>query len=120
MGYEVLRAHEAEAYARSEDWGRINSLAGVAVGNALGVTLGRVLIKPGCNDPMHAHDNCEEVIYVVSGVLGYHIGAETVILHEGDTLVVPAGVFHNGKNLGGAPAEIIVAYSAGKIEVKPA
>ena len=120
MAYQVLRAGEAEAYVRTEDWGDVNSLAGVAVGNALGVTLGRVSIKPGCNDPLHAHDNCEEVIYVVSGVLGYSIGDETVIVREGDTLVVPAGVFHNGKNLGDTPAEIIVVHSAGTSDTRPA
>lgn len=120
MSYSLLRAEDAESYAHTEDWGEVSWLAGVEVGNALGVTLGRALMKPGCGDPLHAHDDCEEIIYVVSGTLGCQIGDETVILRKGDTLVVPAGLFHNRKNLGDTPAEVIVVHSSGKSESRRA
>jgi len=116
MSYNLLRAEDTDSYAHTEDWGEASTLAGVEVGNAVGVTLGRALMKPGCSDPLHAHDNCEEIIYVLSGTLGCQIGDETVILHKGDTLVVPAGLFHNRKNLGDAPAEVLVIFSSGRIE----
>ena len=118
MQYSVLTAQQAQDYSSEEGWGRVDQLAGVEVGNAVGVSLGRVLFKPGQADPLHAHDNCEEVVYVVSGVFSYTLGDESVILRRGDTLVVSAGVFHNGRNIGSEPAEIIRVLSAGKGEIR--
>ena len=120
MQYSVLTAQQAQDYSSEEGWGRVDQLAGVEVGNAIGVSLGHVLIKPGQADPLHAHDNCEEVVYVVSGVFSYTVGGESVILRKGDTLVVPAGIFHNGRNIGFEPAEIIRVLSAGRPEVRAA
>ncbi|MHC4714265.1 MAG: cupin domain-containing protein [Planctomycetota bacterium] len=90
--------------------------AGGAVGNAQGLTLGRVVIRKGQSNPRHAHSNCEEALYLLAGRLEHTVGGEKVTLEAGDTLVIPAGVFHNALSIGDSDADMIVAYSSGTRE----
>ena len=103
---------EAEAKRIDEEWGSLLWLAGAKVGNARDLTLGRVIIKTGHCNPRHAHGNCEEVLYLMSGRLEHSIGDEKVLMEAGDTLTVPAGVFHNALSTGEEDADMIVAYSS--------
>ena len=114
MGYSVRRAGEAEAKRVHESWGSLMWLAGKAVGNALGVTLGRVAIGKGTSNPPHSHPNCEEVLYLLSGRLEHRCGDDTVTLEAGDTLVMEAGLPHCAKSTGDEDADMIVAYSSGE------
>lgn len=43
----------------------------------------------------HAHDDEDELFYVLKGTLRIEMESETVELHEGDVYVVPKGVRHN-------------------------
>ena len=106
-------ASQALAARKSEPWGSLTWLASKQIGNAAGLTLGRVVIKRGSSNPRHAHDSCEEALYLLSGELDHTVGAESIRLSAGDTLVVPAGVFHNARSVGGVDADMIVAYSSG-------
>jgi quercetin dioxygenase-like cupin family protein len=94
-------------------WGTLRWLAGSGAGNAEGVTLGVVTIEVGSANPRHVHDNCEEVLYLLSGRLRHSLGADLVELGEGDVIVVPAGVAHHADNIGDVPAEMVVVYSTG-------
>jgi len=98
------------------DWGSLRWLAGREIGNARGVMVGRVVIKPGKSNPRHRHANCEEVLYLLSGRLDHTIGGEHVTMKAGDTITVPAGVHHNAVNIGEEDADMIVVYSAGARE----
>jgi quercetin dioxygenase-like cupin family protein len=113
MKGHVLRASEAAAARIEEDWGSLTWLAGQKLGNAEGLTLGRVVIKRGKSNPRHSHPNCEEALYLLKGRLRHTIGEESVILEPGDTIVVAAGIPHNATSLGEEDADMIVAYSAG-------
>jgi len=113
MDYTVYRATEAEKANISEDWGGLKWLAGERVGTADGLTLGRVIIKTGRRNPRHAHANCEEALYLLAGRLRHTAGAEEVVLEAGDTIVIPAGVYHNAESTGEVDADMIVAYSSG-------
>ena len=101
---------------KETDWGSLRWLAGREIGNAQGVMVGRVVIKPGKSNPRHGHANCEEVLYLLSGRLDHTVGDEHVILGPGDTITVPAGVYHNAVNIGEDDADMIVVYSAGTRE----
>lgn len=116
MEYAVYRSGEAEKARISEDWGSLSWLAGERVGNASGLTLGRVIIKRGCSNPRHGHANCEEALYLLAGRLRHTAGAEEVVLEAGDTIVIPPGMYHNAESIGDVDADMIVAYSSGTRE----
>ena len=95
-----------------KDWGTLHWLASASIGNATGLTLGRVRIEAGAANPRHVHDNCEEVLYLLTGRLRHSIGDETVELGPGDVLVVGPGIVHHAEAIADAPADMIVAYSS--------
>lgn len=84
-----------------------------------GLTLGRVIIEPGKANDRHAHPSCSEVLYLLAGNLEHSIGDEVVAMAPGDSVVIPAGTYHNARSIGRAPADMIVAYSAGDRGYKP-
>src|SRR5918911_5716709 len=55
-------------------------------------TLGYVVIEPGQKNPLHAHPNCEELLYLISGELEHSLGDESFRLQAGDAIRVPAGI----------------------------
>ncbi len=120
MKYSVLSAEQAQSSRIGESWGSLRWLAGRKVGNAHGLTLGRVIIKPGMSNPPHRHPNCEEALYLLKGRLRHFVGAEEVVLEAGDTLVVDAGLSHYALNIGEGDADMIVAYSSGERGFEPA
>jgi putative monooxygenase len=115
----VTAAAETESRALVESWGSLRWLASRKLGNAQGLTLGRVLIRKGRSNPRHAHGQCEEALYLLRGRLEHTVGAEKVVLAAGDTLVIPPGVFHNATALGDEDADMIVAYSSGARDFVP-
>lgn len=111
---DFVRTESASAAAkRMEPWGSLEWLASKQIGNAEALTLGRVVIKPGDHNPRHRHNGCIEILYLVSGTLEHSIGDQKVVLHAGDTLLAPKGVFHNAVNIGDVDADMIVAYDSG-------
>ncbi|UCC67205.1 MAG: cupin domain-containing protein [Armatimonadota bacterium] len=113
MASNVRPASEAAAHQIDEDWGSLCWLASQKIGNAEGLTLGRVVIKAGMSNPKHSHPNCEEALYLLKGRLEHTIGDESVVLEAGDTIVLDAGIPHNATSIGDEDADMIVAYSSG-------
>lgn len=119
MHHSLRSGKDAERDKIIEKWGSLNWLAGNEIGNAQGVTVGRVTIKKGRSNPRHSHSNCEEVLYLLQGRLEHSIGDERVELEPGDTLVVAAGVPHDAFSTGETDADMIVAYSSGDRDFVP-
>lgn len=94
------------------DWGSMTWLANANIGNATGMTVGRVVIKPGCSNPRHTHSNCEEALYLLSGKLEHTYGSKRAVLEPGDTITIPAGVPHNATSIGAVDADMIVVYDS--------
>ena len=113
MSHPLFSATQSGRDRIEESWGHLTWLAGQPQGNAQDLTLGRVLIKAGQTNPRHAHPNCEEVLYLLAGRLQHSLGDQSFALAAGDTLSIPAGVFHNAVSLGPDDADMIVAYSEG-------
>jgi quercetin dioxygenase-like cupin family protein len=109
----------AQATHIDESWGSLSWLASRGIGNAEGLTLGRVVIKAGQCNPRHTHHTCEEALYLLRGVLRHTVGDDAVVLHPGDTLVVPAGVPHNAYSIGADDADMIVAYDSAARDFVP-
>lgn len=93
-------------------WGEIRWLASAARGGAA-TTLGRVKISTGQANPRHRHPTCEETVHVLSGRIEHSLGDEWYPLASGETLVVPAGVAHQARNVGDEPAELLICYDRG-------
>ncbi|HEU5317100.1 MAG TPA: cupin domain-containing protein [Chloroflexota bacterium] len=74
-------------------------------------TLGYVVIEPGEKNPLHAHPNCEEVLYLISGQLEHSLDGALYRLGPGDAIRVPAGAKHDAKSVGTEPAAMVVCYS---------
>jgi len=115
----VRPGSEADAHRIDEGWGSLMWLASRKIGNAEGLTIGRVIIKKGKSNPKHSHPNCEEALYLLRGKLEHTIGDETVVLEAGDTIVLDAGIPHNATNIGEEDADMIVAYSSGGRAFQP-
>ena len=113
MSNPLLSAAESRQNRVDESWGHLTWLAGRPQGNVEGLTLGHVVLKAGQANPRHAHPNCEEVLYLLAGRVEHTLGDQSFTLEAGDTLAIPAGVFHNGISLGPEDADMIVAYSEG-------
>ena len=110
----AVRVAAAAAAARiDEDWGSLTWLASQKLGNAEGLTLGRVVIKAGKSNPRHSHSTCEEVLYLLGGRIEHTVGDASVVLEAGDTLTVGPNVVHNAVNIGDEDADMIVVYSSG-------
>ena len=109
MSYTLRTAAETGAARINEPWGSLNWLASAQIGNAEGVTVGRVIIRAGRSNPRHSHTTCEEVLYLLRGRLRHSMGDASVMLEAGDTLTVAAHVVHHAVNVGDEDAEMIVA-----------
>src|SRR3982751_6819635 len=65
---------------------------------------------PGAAAGKHTHPG-EELGYILEGTLEIAIdGQPPRTLKAGDTFFVPAGVAHDGKNVGSGPAKVLATY----------
>ena len=119
MNYNLRTSDESNAARIDEAWGSLNWLASAQIGNAKGVTVGRVIIRAGQSNPRHSHTTCEEVLYLLRGRLRHTMGDAVVILEAGDTLTVPPDVVHGAASIGDEDADMIVAYSSGERDFIP-
>jgi quercetin dioxygenase-like cupin family protein len=93
-------------------WGRITWLHNGETG-AEGLTVGEVIINPGQANAVHAHPNCEEVLYLISGELEHTCGEEGPYhLKPGMSIRIPSGVRHNARCTSAEPARMLVVYSS--------
>lgn len=100
-------------------WGSITWLVSGAIGNSRTMTFGRVVIRKGCGNPEHAHDNCDEVLHLLHGELEHTAGAERAFrLKPGDTITLPAGTVHSARSVGDEDAVMVVAYSSAHRHVR--
>lgn len=60
----------------------------------------RLTLAPGCSIGFHAHDQEEEVFYLVQGNAEADDNGSTVTLAAGDTILTGGGAGHAIKNIG--------------------
>ena len=108
---EVLaRGHERAAAVATSAY-TVRWLFSGAVTPGARQTLGSVVIQPGQSNPLHAHPNCEETLYLVSGELDHTIEGAVFRLKPGDAIRIPAAARHNARAVGQEPATMVVFYN---------
>jgi len=116
----VFRSADAAAAQRVEEpWGSLTWLASQGLTGCPNLTVGRVVIRRGQQNPRHSHANCQEVLHLLAGRLEHEIGGQWVVMQPGDTLVVDAGVPHHARSVGETDADMVVVYDAGKRQFRP-
>ena len=101
------------APAEKTPWGSLRWLMTDKIDPQSHITLGIAELNPGKSNPLHIHDNCEEVVYILSGSCEQRVGDRTVLMKAGDTLHIPAGVPHTARALGKETLRSLVAYNSG-------
>ncbi|GAC1360236.1 MAG: cupin domain-containing protein [Acidobacteriaceae bacterium] len=60
--------------------------------------LARIVLLKGCVVPEHSHPN-EQIAFILSGALRFHLPGESHTVHAGEILVIPANVPHSAEAL---------------------
>ena len=101
------------------EWGSITWLHNEGFSGSEELTIGEVIIKAGCSNPMHTHGNCEEALYLLEGELDHTCGDEpSSILKPGSAICIQRGIPHNAKCISSNDARMVVAYSSANREMK--
>jgi len=67
-----------------------------------GATLALHILQPGHEPKPHSHAY-EQIVYILSGKVNFHVGDDTVLLEAGGLLVVPPNVMHHAEVVGDEP-----------------
>ena len=105
---------ELDSRRSAEPWGVMEWLSSAEIGNSRDVTLGKMSIEPGGVNDSHSHSNCEEVQYLLTGLLEQRVGDRVYLQKAGDVIVVPPNTVHQTKNVGPDRAELLIVFSAGR------
>lgn len=95
-----------------ESWGELTWLVGAREMPGSEQTLGLVTIYPGQRNPLHAHPNCEELLYVISGSCEHRLGEATFSMSPGSVVRIPRGVEHWARCTSAEPMQAIISFSA--------
>lgn len=98
-------------------WGTIKWLVTPARTPGAAMTFGEVVLLPGQGHDRHNHVGAEEILYVLSGEGVQAVGdGDGFPVRAGDTIYVPAGVYHSTINTGWAPLRLLAIYNPGGAE----
>lgn len=101
-------------------WGSLQWLVGRNMPQ-YGMTVGRVTFKPGESNPIHAHPNCDEVLFVVSGQIEHSLpGGGTVLMYPGDCIALERKKGHRAKNVGATEAVVLVLFNSSERQTESA
>lgn len=93
-------------------WGQLVWLIGAEQTPGAEQTFGIVTIAPGKRNPLHAHPNCEELLYVIQGEADHKLGEEMLQIKAGDVIRIPRGVPHWARARGTTPLIAAISFSA--------
>jgi quercetin dioxygenase-like cupin family protein len=83
------------------------------------MTAGIAVFDAGKANVEHVHPNCEEIVYILEGIVEHTLGGQQTTLRTGDLIVVPRDVPHQLINNNDAPARAIVVFSSPRREFVP-
>ena len=101
----------AEVVVEDFDWGQLRWFSSGQLGNSETTTCGQCLLKVGSQNPKHLHPNCEEILHLQRGRIVHSLAGELYEMGPGDTIVIPANVVHNAKNVGPEEAVMTIIFS---------
>jgi oxalate decarboxylase/phosphoglucose isomerase-like protein (cupin superfamily) len=77
-----------------------------------GLTLGEVVMQPGQGHDRHNHPGSEEILYVLAGNGEQMIDdGEPFPVGPGDTIYIPADIYHSTVNTGWSPMHVLAIYN---------
>ena len=79
-------------------------------------TLIEMFLPPSSGPPPHLHEREEESFYILEGTLLFQVGDESLTAGAGAYIKAPRGVRHALKNVGTAPARIILLVTPAGLE----
>ena len=101
----------SDVVVQAFDWGELHWYVSGQIGNSQSMTVGKCILKPGCENPRHQHPNCEEVLQVIQGRIAHTFVDEVFEMAAGDTLVIPSNIVHNARNVGAEEAIMTIVFS---------
>jgi len=93
------------------EWGQLSWLVNGSEMPGAEQTFGVVTIAPGKRNPLHAHPNCEELLYVLSGECSHKLGEELYELSPGSVIRIPRGVKHWARCTSAEPLVAVISFS---------
>lgn len=94
------------------NWGHLSWLVNGQAVPGTEQTLGVVTIYPGKRNPLHAHPNCEELLYVISGECEHALGEQRARLTPGMAICIPRGVPHWARCISAESLIVLVSFSS--------
>jgi quercetin dioxygenase-like cupin family protein len=105
------------ATVHPQEWGRLEWIVAGSEGNSDVLTIGKCFIRPGLNNPVHHHPNCDEVLTVLKGRIRNRVDDDYVEMGPGDTISIPRGATHNAVNIGDEECELLIVFDTAEREV---
>lgn len=113
----VIRGDDCEIM--QADWGSLTWYASARLGNSQDMTVGKYVIRPGHENPLHSHPNCSEVLVVVRGRIKHRIEDEQEVeLAPGDVITLPPDLPHNARNVSDEDAVLFIVFSSGNRQTR--
>lgn len=79
-------------------------------------TLMELLLPPESGPPPHLHAHEEESFYILEGTLEFQVGGDHVTAGAGAYVKAPRGLGHSFKNVGTAPARVLMLITPPGLE----
>lgn len=111
MVNDVVRSTN-EQEPETTPWGRLQWLIGREQMPGAEQTFGVVVIEPHRRNPLHAHPNCEELLYVVAGECDHKLGDDMYHMTPGSVIRIPRGVPHWALCTSAEPLVAVISFSA--------
>ena len=109
----ILITPAADTQHQTFPWGELTWFANKSIGNQADITVGRCVLKTGCENPRHYHPNCSEVLVVAQGMIEHTAaGGTVVVLRAGDVASIPPNVVHHARNIGPGDAVVWISFSS--------
>ncbi len=107
----------SDVVVEPQDWGRLEWMVAGSIGNSDTLTVGKCFIRPGMNNPVHHHPNCDEVLHVIKGRIRHRVDGEFTEMTAGDTISIPKGAVHNATNIGDEECELLICFDTAERQV---
>jgi len=111
MAKNRILSSEDGATKEEFSWGEIRWLYGQYFDDEGEMTFGVVKMKPGEENALHSHPNCEEILYLIQGEVEHLYEGRSFQLSPGMAIRIPAGIKHKMRNIGKEEARAIIVFS---------
>lgn len=109
----IIITPAADTQRQTFSWGELVWFANQGLGNQSDLTVGRCVLKAGCENPRHYHPNCSEVLVVAQGTIEHTAaGGKVAVMGAGDVASIPPNVVHHARNIGTGEAVLWISFSS--------